>query len=196
MNEKKKITSIIGGDKIVLVVAIIAVFALFTSLNKNFMTTQNMINLLVASSLVGMVAIGHTYLIIAKQETVMEALCCLRNFFAGCIWNRVIQNWFGWNYYKLGSRYMFLAGFWFLPALFFASVLFFPIADLTAGTGKKTGIAAFLLFGLTAVLRAFKADLPYNLQIVPFWAAFLPSLRFRFGHYDPHNSLTGNQKSV
>ena len=68
MNEKKKITSIIGGDKIVLVVAIIAVFALFTSLNKNFMTTQNMINLLVASSLVGMVAIGHTYLIIAKQN--------------------------------------------------------------------------------------------------------------------------------
>ena len=60
MNEKKKVTSIIGGDKIVLIVAIVAVFALFTALNKNFMTVQNMINLLVASSLVGMVAIGHT----------------------------------------------------------------------------------------------------------------------------------------
>ena len=72
MNEKKKITSIIGGDKIVLIVAIIAVFTLFTALNKNFMTMQNMINLLVASSLVGMVAIGHTYLIIAKRTT------CLR----------------------------------------------------------------------------------------------------------------------
>ena len=68
MNEKKKITSIIGGDKIVLIVAIAAVFALFTFLNKNFMTAQNMVNLLVASSLVGMVAIGHTYLIIAKQN--------------------------------------------------------------------------------------------------------------------------------
>lgn len=68
MNEKKKITSIIGGDKIVLIVAIIAVFALFTSINKNFLTLQNMVNLLVASSLVGMVAIGHTYLIIAKQN--------------------------------------------------------------------------------------------------------------------------------
>ena len=68
MNEKKKVTSIIGGDKIVLIVAIVAVFALFTALNKNFMTVQNMINLLVASSLVGMVAIGHTYLIIAKQN--------------------------------------------------------------------------------------------------------------------------------
>lgn len=68
MNEKKKITSVIGGDKIVLIVAIIAVFALFTALNKNFLTGQNMVNLLVASSLVGMVAIGHTYLIIGLQN--------------------------------------------------------------------------------------------------------------------------------
>lgn len=68
MKEKKKITSIIGGDKLVLLVAIIAVFALFTALNKNFMTMQNMVNLLVASSLVGMVAIGHTYLIIGLQN--------------------------------------------------------------------------------------------------------------------------------
>ena len=117
--------------------------------------------------------IGSVYLIIGKQETVMEALGCLRNFFAGCIWNRVIQNWFGWEYYKLGSRYMFLAGFWFLPALFFASVLFFPVADRVSASGKKTWITAILLFALTAVFRGFKIDLPYNLQIVPFWAAFL-----------------------
>jgi len=116
---------------------------------------------------------GSIYLIIGKQETVMEALGCLRNFFAGCIWNRVIQNWFGWNYYKLGSRYMFLAGFWFLPALFFASIIFFPIADRVQDSGKKTGIAVILLFGATAIMRGSKADLPYNLQIVPFWSAFL-----------------------
>ncbi len=67
-NEKKKITSIIGGDKIVLIVAIIGVFTLFTAMNKNFLTVQNMVNLLVASSLVGMVAIGHTYLIIGLQN--------------------------------------------------------------------------------------------------------------------------------
>ena len=117
--------------------------------------------------------IGSVYLVAGKQETVMEAFGCLRNFFAGCIWNRVIQNWFGWEYYKLGGRYLFLAGLWFLPALFFASVLFFPIADRVTDSNKKTGIAAVLLFGATAVLRAFKVDLPYNLQIVPFWAAFL-----------------------
>lgn len=58
----------IGGDKLVLMAAIVAVFVLFTSLNKNFMSMTNIINLLVAASLVGLVAIGHTYLIIAGQN--------------------------------------------------------------------------------------------------------------------------------
>ncbi len=119
--------------------------------------------------------IGSVYLVAAKQETVMEAFACLRNFFAGCIWNRVIQNWFGWEYYKLGSRYLFLAGFWFLPALFFASVIFFPIADRVTESPKKGLAAVILLFAVSAILRVFKVDLPYNLQIVPFWAAFLLS---------------------
>ena len=35
--------------------------------------------------------IGSAWLLYTKNETVTEALCCLRNFFAGCIWNRVIQ---------------------------------------------------------------------------------------------------------
>ncbi|MDO4620933.1 MAG: ABC transporter permease [Lachnospiraceae bacterium] len=58
----------IGGDKIILLVAIILVFILFTVLNKNFLTWTNIVNLLVAASLVGLVAVGHTYLIIAKQN--------------------------------------------------------------------------------------------------------------------------------
>ena len=89
MNEKKKITSIIGGDKIVLIVAIAAVFALFTFLNKNFMTAQNMVNLLVASSLVGMVAIGHTYLIIAKQNDLSPgSLAAFCGVFAASLLNK------------------------------------------------------------------------------------------------------------
>ena len=64
----KAIAGYIGGDKLVLIGAIIVVFALFTSINKNFLSIQNMINLLVAASLVGMVAVGHTYLIIAGQN--------------------------------------------------------------------------------------------------------------------------------
>lgn len=67
-NGLKRAIEVIGGDKLVLLGAIIAVFALFTSLNKNFMSWTNVVNILVAASLIGMVAIGHTYLIIAGQN--------------------------------------------------------------------------------------------------------------------------------
>lgn len=75
----EKIKKWVGGDKLVLMAAIIVVFVLFTSLNRNFLTWQNFVNLLVAASLVGMVAIGHTYLIIAGQNDLspgsLAALC-------------------------------------------------------------------------------------------------------------------------
>lgn len=58
----------ISGDKLVLLAAIAAVFVLFTALNRNFFSVTNMINILIAASLVGLVAIGHTYLIIAGQN--------------------------------------------------------------------------------------------------------------------------------
>lgn len=64
----KRIVSAIGGDKLVLMGAIAIVFILFTSFNSNFMSMQNMVNLLVAASLIGVVAVGHTYLIIAGQN--------------------------------------------------------------------------------------------------------------------------------
>lgn len=55
----------INGGIIVLFIALIGVTAVFTSLNKNFLSTTNLINVLTAASLTGLVAIGHTYLIIA-----------------------------------------------------------------------------------------------------------------------------------
>jgi len=64
----EKLKKFIGGDKLILIGAIIVVFALFTSLNKNFLSVTNLVNILVAASLVGLVAIGHTYLIIAGQN--------------------------------------------------------------------------------------------------------------------------------
>ena len=67
-SKEKKGFRLIGGDKIILLIAIIIVFALFTFLNKNFLTWTNMVNLLIAASLVGLVAVGHTYLIIAGQN--------------------------------------------------------------------------------------------------------------------------------
>ena len=68
MNDNKKKHLRISGDKMVLLAAIVVVFALFTALNKNFLSVTNMINILIAASLVGLVAIGHTYLIIAGQN--------------------------------------------------------------------------------------------------------------------------------
>lgn len=68
-NKKEhKLLNLIGGDKLILLAAIVVVFALFTCLNRNFLTWQNLVNLLVAASLVGIVAVGHTYLIIAGQN--------------------------------------------------------------------------------------------------------------------------------
>ena len=117
--------------------------------------------------------IGSAYLLIAGLETIIDALCCLRNFYGGCIWNRVIQNWFGWEYHSLGKRYMFLADFWFLLALLLASVLFFVLAEFVLPSKWKTLTASVVLFAVTGVLRAFAVSLPYNLQLVPFWTAFL-----------------------
>ena len=44
------------------------VYIVFTLLNSNFLSWTNFVNILVASHLVGLVAIGHTYLIIAGQN--------------------------------------------------------------------------------------------------------------------------------
>ena len=68
MSTNKKGALRISGDKLVLLAAIAVVFTLFTILNKNFFSVTNMINILIAASLVGLVAIGHTYLIIAGQN--------------------------------------------------------------------------------------------------------------------------------
>ena len=58
----------INGNLIVLVIALVVVIAVFSLLNRNYFTTINMVNILIAASLVGLVAIGHTYLIIEGQN--------------------------------------------------------------------------------------------------------------------------------
>lgn len=62
------ILSVISGDKLVLMAAIVAVFILFTCINSNFFTWTNIVNILVAASMTGTIAVGHTYLIIAAQN--------------------------------------------------------------------------------------------------------------------------------
>ena len=55
----------INGSMLVLLCALGIVVGVFTFLNKNFFSYTNMVNVFVAASLVGLVAIGETYLIIA-----------------------------------------------------------------------------------------------------------------------------------
>ncbi len=118
-------------------------------------------------------AIGTIYLLASGQAPLFETFACLRNYFAGCIWNRVIQNWFGWNYYSLGKRYFFLADFWFLVSLLFASILFLLIVDRVVRSKVATTLSAIGLFAVTGILQTLEVSLPYNMQIAPFWAAFM-----------------------
>jgi len=55
------------ADKISLIIAMIIMVIVFTYLNKNYFSVPNLMNILTACSLMGFVAIGETYLIIANQ---------------------------------------------------------------------------------------------------------------------------------
>ncbi|MBC7960631.1 MAG: ABC transporter permease [Vallitaleaceae bacterium] len=57
--------SVLKNDKLGLFIALIAISVLFSSLSPYFFTYKNLINILIAASLVGLVAIGESYLVIA-----------------------------------------------------------------------------------------------------------------------------------
>lgn len=67
MKFNKKGLGTVDGGKLILMMAIIAVTALFTFLNPNYLSSTNLVNIFVASSLAGLIAIGETYLIIAAK---------------------------------------------------------------------------------------------------------------------------------
>lgn len=62
MNNLKKYMS---GDKISLIIALFVMIILFSFFSPYFLTTDNIINILVAAALMGLVAIGETYLLIS-----------------------------------------------------------------------------------------------------------------------------------
>ena len=64
-DKKNKINFGIPNDKIGLIAALIIIIIIFTVFNQNFLSYANMMNILVAASLTGLVAIGESYLIIA-----------------------------------------------------------------------------------------------------------------------------------
>ena len=67
-NVWKKVKGLIPGDKLILIAALVVVVAIFSSLNSNYFSWTNFVNILVPASLIGLVAIGHTYLLIAGQN--------------------------------------------------------------------------------------------------------------------------------
>lgn len=55
------------SDKISLIIALVVMAAIFQSLKSTYLLPENILNILISSSIVGMVAVGETYLMIAGQ---------------------------------------------------------------------------------------------------------------------------------
>lgn len=82
------------ADKISLIIALIVLVVIFSLINKNYFSRQNLINILVACSLMGFVAIGETYLVIAGLiDLAAGALAA----FAGVLGAYLVAA--GWNPY-------------------------------------------------------------------------------------------------
>lgn len=68
MEEKQSLwIKIKKSDKLALIIALLVMVIVFTVLKPSFLTYNNLINILVASSIVGLVAVGETFLMIAGQ---------------------------------------------------------------------------------------------------------------------------------
>ena len=63
MENTKK--NIFKSNEVMMLFVLIVVIAIFTILNKNYLTYANMSNILMAASTIGLLAIGETFLIIA-----------------------------------------------------------------------------------------------------------------------------------
>ena len=118
-------------------------------------------------------AIGAVIHLAKGDQTLQEVFWCLRNYFGGCIWNRSIQNLFGWEYHNLGKNYMFLADYWFFLSLFTAQVLFLLIERFALKSPARGVISAVLLAAVTGVLLEYNISLPYNLQMAPMYALLI-----------------------
>ena len=64
-NKKSKFRVSIPNDTIGLIIALAVIVIIFSMLNEHYLSSANIMNILIASSLTGLVAIGESYLIIA-----------------------------------------------------------------------------------------------------------------------------------
>lgn len=83
----------LSGNQLVLIIAQIIVITLFSMLNSNYFTMTNLINILTAAALVGLVAVGHTYLIIELENDLCPGSLCA---FIGVLSAIMVTNW-GWS---------------------------------------------------------------------------------------------------
>ncbi len=117
--------------------------------------------------------IASVYLAAAGKGSAKAAFMCLRNFFAGGLWNPVLMSIFHLRYYSLDRDYFIMTDLWIFPAMIFACILFYLTADRVLRSFKKALIAAAVFFLVTALFCGFGISLPYNLQTAPYWAAFM-----------------------
>ena len=65
--------SLFKSNEIMMLIVLIVVIAIFSIMNGNYLTYNNMTNILVAASTIGMLAIGETFLIIAGHIDLSSA---------------------------------------------------------------------------------------------------------------------------
>lgn len=65
--------SLFKSNEIMMLIVLIVVIAIFSIMNGNYLTYNNMTNILVAASMIGMLAIGETFLIIAGHIDLSSA---------------------------------------------------------------------------------------------------------------------------
>ncbi len=80
----------LNGNQIVLIIAQIIVITVFSMINKNYFTMTNLINILTAAALIGLVAVGHTYLIIELENDLSPGSLCA---FIGVLSAIMVSNW-------------------------------------------------------------------------------------------------------
>ncbi len=90
MNKAKLKGIRINGNQLVLIIAQIIVIAVFTAINSNYFSITNFVNILTAAALVGLVAVGHTYLIIELQNDLCPGSLCA---FIGVLAAIMVTNW-------------------------------------------------------------------------------------------------------
>lgn len=85
----KSLTSnLVRSEKLTLLLALVAILIVFQCLNKNYLTRNNIINILLSMSISGLVAVGETYLAVAGH---MDMSCGAVAAFSGVLVSKLMM---------------------------------------------------------------------------------------------------------